>query len=403
MKNIAVIDIGKTNAKLALVDLDSLAEVAVVTRPNTVLQTPPYPHFDASGIWEFILLNLRQMQQSHGIDGISITTHGATAALLDRDGALAAPILDYETAAIDDTRAAYDALRPSFDLTGSPALPMGLNLGAQFYWQLSRDPTLAARVATIVTYPQYWGYLLTGALACDVTSLGCHTDLWEPMAGRWSALPAALGLADKFAPCLPPSAVLGMALPELGLGDIPVLCGIHDSNASLLPHLIGREPPFSVVSTGTWVISMAMGGRAVTLDPSTDVLINVNAMGAPVPSSRFMGGRIFDQFTRGAVATPDDVAEVDRTGLTLTDALEFSHPPATDGMAEVALGRDLARRTAGCLNMIGADGPTLIEGPFSANPWFLAALGQITGRQVTASASRTGTAIGAAMLFKSLN
>ena len=25
--------------------------------------------------------------------------------------------------------------------------------------------------------------------------------------------------------------------------------GIHDSNASLLPHLVGRKPPFSVVST----------------------------------------------------------------------------------------------------------------------------------------------------------
>jgi sugar (pentulose or hexulose) kinase len=302
--------------------------------------------------------------------------------------------------AIDDTRAAYDALRPDFDLTGSPALPMGLNLGAQFYWQLSHDPTLAARIATIVTYPQYWGYLLTGALACDVTSLGCHTDLWAPLAGRWSDLPAALGLANKFAPCLPPSAVLGTTLPALGLGEIPVLCGIHDSNASLLPHLIGRDPPFSVVSTGTWVICMAMGARAVTLDPTTDVLINVNAMGAPVPSSRFMGGRIYDQFTRGAIATPDDVAAVDRTGLILTDALEFSHPPETDGMAEVALGRYLARRTAECLDMIGAAGPTLIEGPFSANPWFLAALATITGRQVIASPSRTGTAVGAAMLFK---
>lgn len=399
MKHIAVIDIGKTNAKLALVNLATLTEVAVVTRPNTVLKTPPYPHFDAAGIWDFILLNLRAMQRNHGFDGISITTHGATAVLLDANGGLAAPILDYETAAIDDTRTAYNALRPKFDVTGSPALPMGLNLGAQFHWQLSRDPTLAARLATIVTYPQYWGFLATGKLACDVTSLGCHTDLWEPMAGRWSSLPAALGLAEKFAPCLPPSAVLGMTLPELGLGKIPVMCGIHDSNASLLPHLIGRAPPFSVVSTGTWVVCMAMGGDGVTLDPDQDVLINVNAMGAPVPSSRFMGGRIFDQFTRGAIASLQDADAVDRSGLILTDALEYSHPPETDGMAEVALGRYLGRRAAGCLAMIGAAGPTLIEGPFSANPWFLAALAEITGRQVIASPSRTGTAVGAAMLF----
>ncbi|MFD1807147.1 hypothetical protein ACFSHQ_00750 [Gemmobacter lanyuensis] len=36
---------------------------------------------------------------------------------------------------------------------------------------------------------------------------------------------------------------------------------------------------------------MTMGGAAVTLDPARDVLVNVNALGAPVPSARFMGGR----------------------------------------------------------------------------------------------------------------
>lgn len=389
MKTIAVIDIGKTNAKLALVDLAARREIAVITRPNLVRPGPPYPHFDTVGIWEFLRAGLRDMQRDHGFDGISITTHGATAALLDGNGELAAPILDYETALIDETRADYDRLRPSFTDTGSPPLPMGLNLGAQFYWQMQRDPGLGARIAHIVTYPQYWGYLLTGELACDVTSLGCHTDLWRPMVGDWSSLPAALGLAGKFAPCLPPKAVLGHA------DGVPVLCGIHDSNASLLPHLIGRAPPFSVVSTGTWVISMAMGGRAVTLDPAQDVLINVNAMGAPVPSARFMGGRIYDQFARGVeTAEPGDLTLIPDAG-----GLIWSREPPSDGAANMALARYLAGRTATCLQMIGADGPTLIEGPFSANPAYVAALAAITGRAVIPSDQRTGTAVGAAMLF----
>ena len=51
--------------------------------------------------------------------------------------------------------------------------------------------------------------------------------------------------------------------------------------------------PFSVVSTGTWVIAMAVGGAAVELDPARDTLVNVNAFGEPVPSARFMGGREF--------------------------------------------------------------------------------------------------------------
>ncbi|MFN7053790.1 MAG: carbohydrate kinase, partial [Gemmobacter sp.] len=58
MKHIAVIDIGKTNAKLALVEAGSLREIAVETRPNRVLPGPPWPHFDLEGHWDFLLHHL---------------------------------------------------------------------------------------------------------------------------------------------------------------------------------------------------------------------------------------------------------------------------------------------------------------------------------------------------------
>ncbi len=60
-----------------------------------------------------------------------------------------------------------------------------------------------------------------------------------------------------------------------------------------------RKPPFAVVSTGTWVISMAVGARPTTLDPARDTLVNVNAFGDPVPSARFMGGREFEHLMAG--------------------------------------------------------------------------------------------------------
>ena len=153
-RHIAVIDIGKTNAKLALVDLQARAEVAVTTRPNAVIQGPPYPHFDTEGHWEFLLDALTTFQKSHGIDAISITTHGACAALLAVDGSLAAPVIDYECTGPDTVAAEYDAIRPPFAETGSARLPMGLNVGAQIHWQFLQDPGLPARVAHLVTWPQ---------------------------------------------------------------------------------------------------------------------------------------------------------------------------------------------------------------------------------------------------------
>jgi sugar (pentulose or hexulose) kinase len=416
MKHVAVIDLGKTNAKLALVDLPARAEVAVLTMPNRVLSGPPYPHFDTDGIWAFVKAGLARFQADHGIDGISITTHGACAALLAADGRLAAPVLDYEHSGPDTTRAAYDLIRPAFADTGSAALPMGLNLGAQLYWQLQQDPGLQERIAQVVTWPQYWGFRLTGQTATDLCSLGCHTDLWNPSQNIWSDLPDKLGIAFKMAPARKPADVLGTLQPalqaELGLGPVPVLTGIHDSNASLVPHLT-QAPPFSVVSTGTWVIAMAMGGKPVRLDPDRDMLVNVNALGQPVPSARFMGGREYEIIRQGHApqATKADAAHVlDRALMLLPSVvagsgpfpqnqMRWTHPDRSDAETEIALGYYLALMTAECLANIGADGPTLIEGPFAVNPWFRQMLAAATARPALASAARTGTAIGAAMLF----
>ena len=174
--HIAVIDIGKTNAKLALVDLDTLTEIEVFKRSNPVLAGPPYPHYDTGGLWEFILGSLTEMNRSHGIDAITVTTHGAAAALLDGQGELAAPVLDYEHDGPDTLAAGYDAIRPEFAETGSPRLPVGLNLGAQLFWQFEAFPNIRKRTRAIVTYPQYWTFRLTGKAVNEVPSLGCHTE-----------------------------------------------------------------------------------------------------------------------------------------------------------------------------------------------------------------------------------
>ncbi len=189
---VAVIDIGKTNAKVALADLEAMAEIAVEKTPNLVLPGPPYPHFGTERLFSFILDGLANLAKEHRVDAISITTHGASAALTTADGALALPVLDYEHDGPDEVRADYEAIRPSFAETGSPPLPAGLNLGAQIFWQSKSFPNDFARVRHILMYPQYWAMRLTGVAASEVTSLGCHTDLWNPHDRDFSSLVAAL-------------------------------------------------------------------------------------------------------------------------------------------------------------------------------------------------------------------
>ncbi len=421
--HIAVIDIGKTHAKLALVDRASMAEIAVTSCQNKILAGPPYPHFDLDALWLFVKSALTDMQAAHGIDAISITTHGAAAVLLDGQGNLAAPMLDYEYIGPDAVAEEYDGIRPDFAQTGSPRLALGLNLGAQLFWQFQRDPSLLARTAQVVTYPQYWGYLLTGQTACDPCSLGCHTDLWNPFTNAPSDLVAKLGLAGKLAPLRAPFDVLGAVLPDLAraLGlprGIPVYVGIHDSNASLLPHILAMPPPFGVVSTGTWVIAMAMGAKDAPLDQTRDVLVNLNALGAAVPSARFMGGREYEILCAGADLPPADDAAMQQVlagQIMLLPSVINSAGPFqgrkmgwADGNApqigstqySAAIAAYLALMTKTCLDLIGQQGAIVVEGPFTRNTAYLQMLTALTGpnRPVFAATSQTGTSTGAALL-----
>ncbi|MFB9978753.1 FGGY-family carbohydrate kinase [Mesorhizobium kowhaii] len=418
MRHIAVIDIGKTNAKVALVDLATLSEIALRRMSNAPVRQAPYPHHDVEALWTFILDSLAGLNREQRIDAISITTHGATGTLVDAAGELVLPVLDYEFDGPDRLAADYDAIRPPFAETGTPRLPLGLNLGAQFFWQQKSFPAAFAKAAAMLMYPQYWALRLTGVAANEVTSLGCHTDLWNPWKADFSSLVDRLGWRDLMAPVRPAKDRLGPILPALAARTgidprTPVFCGLHDSNASLLPHLLSDAPPFSVVSTGTWVVSMAVGGKQIVLDAARDTLVNVSALGNPVPSARFMGGREFSVLTEGHPDnwTEEDVGAVLAQKTLLLPSTQqgsgpFPHHAAiwldADGMNSgqrfAAISFYLALITATCLDLIGADGPTTVEGPFARNRLFVGMLAASTARAVVASEAATGTSIGAALL-----
>jgi sugar (pentulose or hexulose) kinase len=420
-RHIAVIDIGKTNAKVVVLDAETGGEIAVVKTSNGVLKTEPYPHYDIERLWHFIVEALKDFAAAPGFDAISITTHGASAVLLDATGDLAMPVLDYEHIYPQAAQEAYERLRPAFAETFSPQLSGGLNVGAQIHYQQSTFPAAFTRVATILTYPQYWAFRLTGIAANEVTSFGCHTDLWNPTTGDYSSLVDTLGIRALMAPVRSAFDALGPVLPALAASmeltkSVPVYCGIHDSNASLLPHLVENEAPFAVVSTGTWVISFGVGGDLEHLDPARDTLANVDAYGRAVPSSRFMGGREFEILAAEIGPASSDAVEtaleavIEKGLMLLPNIAEGSGPfpgskrrwiadhAASNAERLAAVSLYLALMTEACLGLIGARGPIFVEGPFALNRAYLKALSAVANTDVIALAGSTGTSQGAALL-----
>lgn len=421
-RTIGVIDIGKSNAKFAVVDLETRSEIAVRKTPNIVVAGGPYPHYDIPALWDFLCAGIADLNREHPLDALSVTTHGASAALIEESGELALPVLDYEFAGPDELAAEYEAARPEFSESFTPRLPAGLNLGAQLFWQAWRFPEPFARARWILPYPQYWSYRLCGVAASEITSLGCHTDLWNFETDLYSSLVLKQGWLEKMPEVRPASDVLGLVLPELAarLGlrsQVPVHAGIHDSNASLLPHLLEREPPFSVVSTGTWVIVCTPGGNLSLLDPERDCLANLDAFGRAVPSARFMGGREFSQFggEEPISAHEPAIARVLEEPIVLLPSLTEGSGPFPHRRAHwnrpahtidketsfVGVSFYLAMMTAECLELTGADGDIIVEGPFTANRLYLQMLSSATARRVVAmTGSATGTSIGAALLAR---
>ena len=252
---------------------------------------------DAEGIERWLIEGLRRLASKANIGAVIPIGHGAAVAII-HEGTLLFPPLDYEEPIPSEIRAAYDRKRDPFSRTGSPALPDGLNLGVQLF--RVKDALLGD--TQILLWPQYWAWKLSGVAAAEVTSLGCHTDLWCPRDDCFSELARSMGWAERFPPLRYAGDVLGTVTAEwadrTGLPqDTQVHCGVHDSNAALVaarayPEIRNKEA--TVLSTGTWFVAMRSPARDTTLpslSEDRDCLLNVDVHRHPIPSARFMGGR----------------------------------------------------------------------------------------------------------------
>jgi sugar (pentulose or hexulose) kinase len=413
---VAVLDIGKTNVKLALFAPDGALLWERLT-PNRVVPGPPYPHADVDAIWAFLIEALRDASAAHRIGAIVPTTHACAGAFVD-DVGLVLPVLDYEFAGVEEIEPLYAPLRPPYSETLSPQLPVGLNQGRQIAWQKQKFPEAFAGAKHYLIYPQYWSWRLTGVAASEVTMLGCHSDLWAPIKGRPSSLAAKLDLPrltppfrrawDRLGPVKPEVAALTGLDPDTG-----VLCGVHDSNASLLPHLASRKPPCTIVSTGTWVILMAVGLGVDGLNAADDMLANVDVEGRPIACARFMGGREYSEIV-GAVKGGADAAGLARVIPLGTMALPSFAPQggpfaSRKGQIRGEVAQDdrpalatlyVALMSDLTLTRLGADaGDLIVEGGFATNFAYCGLLAALRPSQrVFTGGDAAGTARGAALL-----
>src|SRR3569833_2224436 len=289
--NLAVRDFGKTNSKLFVIGQDGRILDEHRSKPNWK-RNGNFTVLDDASMYDWAVHVVNDAVQRHGVEGLMVSGHGCTFALVDETG-LRHPILDYEQEPPAEIARQIDRRIPDFAETFSPRLPLGFNFGRHMLWLKAVNPSAFTSATSILGYPQYWSWRFGGRPVSEVSYLGCHSHLWAPRKRDFSSLVET----DCWRPQMPPFARAGAVIGEQRFGEalrpIAIHNGVHVSNAALYAYRRQQLGPLTVVSTGTWVVVLNPDCSLDALDRARDMLVNLDVDGGPVPTVRFMGGREF--------------------------------------------------------------------------------------------------------------
>ena len=416
---IAVIDIGKTNSRVLAID-ESGAVLDSVSTKTRSYPGPPYPYLDTEPLWQWLIEQLALMAKRWPISTIVPTTHGACIALMDDQG-LVLPVLDYEAEPPGEITVAYRQSVPAFDECFTPELPPCQHMAMHLYWLQKAHSEGFNRARYALPYPQYWAWRLCGVPAMEVSSLGAHTHLWAHSKKDYSSFVRTMHWQQLFPPMRNAWDVLGKVMPEIaaktGLNpECQILCGVHDSNASLALYLKNLGRDFVLASTGTWAIFFNPTLSLDDLDPSRDMLANIDITGQSVPTARFMGGREFEIIAGDGNCARPSLDDVQRLIANRTMALPnfvpgqgpFPHnkhsivgPAPTTAEERAALASlYLAMMTDHVLDLLQSKViDIVIDGAFVANKIYTGLVAALRSNQnVLINPTVNGTAIGASLL-----
>lgn len=309
---IAIFDVGKTNKKLFLFDeqYQIVFERSAKFPETTDEDGDPCDDLDRLRLAVFDALREAFQNPTYAVKAVNFATYGASLVYVDDAGRPLTPLYNYlkpyPPALQEQFYATYGGEAAFSYQTASPVLG-SLNSGLQLYRLKYEQPAVFARLQVALHLPQYLSYLLTGRYYSDLTSIGCHTNLWDFGKNAYHAWVTAEGLEQKLAPIVLSDETVPASFPG---SNYPVGVGLHDSSAVLIPYLVNFPEPFVLISTGTWCISLNPFNNT-PLTPAElqlDCLCYLTYQGQPVKAARLFAGyehekqvaRIADYFQQDA-------------------------------------------------------------------------------------------------------
>ncbi len=301
---IALFDVGKTNKKVLLFDELYQPVWEETTQLEETIDEDGFPCEDVDALTKWIRQKFAEILERKDVEvkAVNFSGYGASLVHLDRFNKPITPLYNYLKPYPESLKKQfYDGYGGESLISKQTATPVlgSLNSGLQLYRLKYEKPNLYTQIKHSLHLPQYLSFLLSGNVAADLSSVGCHTHLWDFNRNNYHGWVYKEALDKKLPPLYKGDRVIGV----YDRGKIKVGIGLHDSSAALIPYLSSFREPFILLSTGTWCISLnpfpgqQPDQKAMLSDYElqNDCLCYLTYQGVPVKASRLFAGHEHEQ------------------------------------------------------------------------------------------------------------
>ena len=299
---IGIFDIGKTNKKFFLFDEQYRIVYEKSVQLNETTDEDGFPCEDLDSLKKFVVGSWQEIfkLEKFDIKALNFSAYGASLVYIDSGGKTLTPLYNYlkpYPSYLSERFYSKYGSKEEFSLkTASPVLG-SLNSGLQLFRFKYEKPEAFRKLLFALHLPQYLSFLLSGKYYSDLTSIGCHTALWDFGQQAYHSWVKKEKLDEYLAPVENGDKTFPSVLPQY---RCEVGIGLHDSSSALIPYLVNFSMPFVLISTGTWCISLnPLNKIPLTHEElSNDCLCYLQYKGEPVKASRLHAGLEHEQQVR---------------------------------------------------------------------------------------------------------